>query len=247
MFSYPKKERCKSIIRFLLKLFRFNFYFRKLADVSRSTKGVVVLISDEATAVRILTDAKRLNMLDGHFVWIWIDTAETKSGRNNTEEAYQTKPEFETEFRRKRSYLSETRKRRSTKTDSGLSDMHINYLLKNDQFLLFHDKNNGVESSKFKTRNDILSANKFFNRGQYASGGKVPELPVGLLSLRPTPIRIDRHLVKGAVRLLVATFKSVITRYTVVLDRKLHSNGPPFSCWKTAGHAENHLALVFGR
>lgn len=51
--------------------------FRRLADVSRSTRGVIVLISDAETAQRVLHQAKRLNMLDGHFVWLWIDTAST--------------------------------------------------------------------------------------------------------------------------------------------------------------------------
>ncbi|XP_077293992.1 uncharacterized protein LOC143916663 [Arctopsyche grandis] len=51
--------------------------FRRLADVSRSTRGVIVLISDAETAQRVLQQAKRLNMLDGHFVWLWIDTTST--------------------------------------------------------------------------------------------------------------------------------------------------------------------------
>lgn len=50
---------------------------RRLADVSRSTRGVIVLISDAETAQRVLHQAKRLNMLEGHFVWLWIDTAST--------------------------------------------------------------------------------------------------------------------------------------------------------------------------
>lgn len=59
-----------------LRIFFLNI-FRRLADVSRSTRGVIVLISDAETAQRVLQQAKRLNMLDGHFVWLWIDTTST--------------------------------------------------------------------------------------------------------------------------------------------------------------------------
>ncbi|XP_063230536.1 uncharacterized protein LOC134535392 [Bacillus rossius redtenbacheri] len=49
--------------------------FRRLADVSRATRGVVVLICDLRTAERITSEARRLNMMDGHFVWLWVDTS----------------------------------------------------------------------------------------------------------------------------------------------------------------------------
>lgn len=48
--------------------------YRKLADVSRATRGVVLLLCDVSDAVRVMDVAKRLNMIDGHFVWLWIDT-----------------------------------------------------------------------------------------------------------------------------------------------------------------------------
>ncbi|KAK6640098.1 hypothetical protein RUM43_008375 [Polyplax serrata] len=48
--------------------------FRKLADVSRSTRGVVLLLCDLSDAILVMNVAKRLSMIDGHFVWIWLDT-----------------------------------------------------------------------------------------------------------------------------------------------------------------------------
>lgn len=48
--------------------------FRKLADVSRSTRGVVLLLCDLSDTILVMNVAKRLSMIDGHFVWIWIDT-----------------------------------------------------------------------------------------------------------------------------------------------------------------------------
>ncbi|KDR14505.1 hypothetical protein L798_10206 [Zootermopsis nevadensis] len=49
--------------------------FRRLADISRSTRGVIVLICNLQTARQVTTEAKRLNMMSGHFVWLWIDTS----------------------------------------------------------------------------------------------------------------------------------------------------------------------------
>ncbi|XP_026751385.2 uncharacterized protein LOC113511860 isoform X1 [Galleria mellonella] len=49
--------------------------FRRLAEVSRLTRGVVVLICDIHYAKLVMDEAKRLNMLDGHFFWLWIDAS----------------------------------------------------------------------------------------------------------------------------------------------------------------------------
>lgn len=42
--------------------------------MSRLTRGVVVLMCDERSARSILAEGRRLNMVDGHFVWLWLDT-----------------------------------------------------------------------------------------------------------------------------------------------------------------------------
>ncbi|CAH2075356.1 unnamed protein product, partial [Iphiclides podalirius] len=49
--------------------------FRRLAEVSRLTRGVVVLICDIHYAKVVMDEAKRLNMLDGHFFWLWLDAS----------------------------------------------------------------------------------------------------------------------------------------------------------------------------
>ncbi|KAL4706474.1 hypothetical protein ACJJTC_015672 [Scirpophaga incertulas] len=49
--------------------------FRRLAEVSRLTRGVVVLICDVHYTKLVMKEAKRLNMLDGHFFWLWIDAS----------------------------------------------------------------------------------------------------------------------------------------------------------------------------
>lgn len=49
--------------------------FRQLARISRSTRGVVILLCDLMTARRILHEAQRLQMVGGHFIWIWADAS----------------------------------------------------------------------------------------------------------------------------------------------------------------------------
>ncbi|RZC39596.1 ANF receptor domain containing protein [Asbolus verrucosus] len=201
------------------------FRCRKLADISRSTRGVVVLLSDRPAAVRILEDAKRLNMMDGHFVWLWVDTAANISISDDG--ADKDKP-------------SEDRYRRSV-VKSDISDMHVNYLLKNDQFLLFN-RNYGVESSKFKDRND--RSRRLFSA---VDGEFKGELPAGLLSLKPLPVRVDRHLVKGAVRLLVATLKLVLDRSPLWMLQSIAKGQLTTSCWKPLGAREFNFSNNFGR
>lgn len=50
---------------------------RQLAKISRSTRGIVLLLCDLGSARRVLAEAQRLNMCSGHFVWIWADTSST--------------------------------------------------------------------------------------------------------------------------------------------------------------------------
>lgn len=207
----------------------------------------MVVFSDRQTAVRILDDAKRLNMLDGHFVWIWIDTSEFSSLKNATDDLTKEFKESDRD-REKISEAAEIRPKRESKSD--ISDLHINYLLRNDQFLLFNNKY-GVESSKSKTHNDILIADKSGNNKDVVNkkevNEKVPDLPIGLLSLRPLPIRVDRHLVKGAVRLLVATLKAVLARCPDWLAESIALEKLSTSCWRPLGVKELNFSSVFGR
>lgn len=50
---------------------------RHLAQISRSTRGIVLLLCDLDTSRRIMSEAKRLNMIGGHFIWLWADTTST--------------------------------------------------------------------------------------------------------------------------------------------------------------------------
>ncbi|KAJ8954284.1 hypothetical protein NQ318_005867 [Aromia moschata] len=198
----------------------------KLADISRSTRGVVILMSDRQGAVRILDDAKRLNMMDGHFVWLWIDTAATITVKNSTDEE-----------RDKEKDRPEERSRRSSE-NSDISDMHISYLLRNDHNLLF-TRNYGVESSKSRIR----QAPRASAEGIAGAG----ELPAGLLSLKPLSIKVDRHLVKGAVRLLVATLKLVIERSPQWMLNNLVKGPMSNNCWKNVATKENSFISEFAR
>lgn len=204
------------------------FCFRKLADISRSTRGVVILMSDRSSAIRILDDAKRLNMMDGHFVWFWIDTAATINVKNATDD--ERDPKDRPEERVKRSSLGK----------SDISDMHINYLLKNDQFLLF-SRNHGVESSKL---NDRRPHQRSRAGGSADSTG---DLPSGLLSLKPLPVKVDRHLVKGAVRLLVAALKLVIGRSPEWMLNNFVNGHLTNNCWKNVAIKENSFISEFAR
>lgn len=210
-----------------LMLFQNLFIFcRKLADVSRSTRGVVALLSDRPSAVRILEDAKRLNMMDGHFVWLWVDTAANISINDAVSATTAATPPPEPNDRYKRSVNSDT-----------ISDMHVNYLL-NDQFLLFN-RNYGVESSKFR---EEVKPKSSAGESEFKD-----ELPAGLLSLKPLPVRVDRHLVKGAVKLLLTTLKVVLERAPLWMLQSIAKGQLASTCWKSLGSKEFNFSESFYR
>ncbi|XP_055378330.1 putative uncharacterized protein DDB_G0277255 [Condylostylus longicornis] len=51
--------------------------FRQLAIISRSTRGIVLLLCNLISARKIMSEAKRLNMAGGHYIWLWADTSST--------------------------------------------------------------------------------------------------------------------------------------------------------------------------
>ncbi|XP_055917698.1 uncharacterized protein LOC129949971 isoform X2 [Eupeodes corollae] len=51
--------------------------FRQLAEISRSTRGIVLLLCNLVSARNVMSEAKRLNMAGGHFIWLWADTSST--------------------------------------------------------------------------------------------------------------------------------------------------------------------------
>lgn len=192
----------------------------------------MILFCDQKCAIRILEDAKRLNMMDGHFVWLWVDTAEMTGGQrintNNTtstEEGTTTTKE-EMGGREKR---ETTATKESIKSD--ISDIHRNYLLRNDQYLLFND----FEGDGKATRVVRESGAGGSSSSVIAKTVETSELPSGLLSLKPLPIRVDRHLVKGAARLLMATLKVVVEQCPrCLLERRLEN-----SCWTNSSESTN--------
>uniref|UniRef100_A0AAR5P0S4 Receptor ligand binding region domain-containing protein n=2 Tax=Dendroctonus ponderosae TaxID=77166 RepID=A0AAR5P0S4_DENPD len=205
--------------------------FRKLADISRSTRGVVVLCSDSKSAIQILSEAKRLNMMDGHFVWIWVDTASSINIRNASEK--------DTNDRTGRDIVD--REKRSAFLTGDINELHINYLLKNDPYLLLNRHSPSVASSKLKRQPPEGQPSVSFS----LKSEKESVLPAGLLSLRPLPIKVDRNLVKGAVRLLMSTFQSVLGRYSAANVQKIINNKFSSSCWSYA-QKELSFPLDFG-
>lgn len=220
-------------------------------------------------------------MVDGHFVWLWIDTVpsnfteegdglpptdrppdqlNTNSHRdkrsaphtipfhsldNYPEETFDYEREDRAFFRNKRNIVYN---KEFIKSD--ISDMNVNYFVKNDKFLLFN-RQNGVESSKFKhPRDNLVSVKKeqpWKLQGYFARRNSSPELPAGLLSIRAMPMRVDRHVVKGAVRLLVGTLRSVLARCPDWLAQSIALEDLNTSCWATPSAAEYNFSAVFAK
>lgn len=90
---------------FISHTFVIQHFGRRLAEVSRLTRGVVVLICDIHYAKLVMDEAKRLNMLEGHFFWIWIDASSEfdvfHNISNRTNNIEDTDQEFE-KFRNKK-------------------------------------------------------------------------------------------------------------------------------------------------
>lgn len=210
-------------------------------------------MSDRASSIRILDDAKRLNMMDGHFVWLWIDTAAVINVKNATDDMADNEVS-------KRSENDDVRFKRNVDTymafdeleirktaSSDIEEMNLNYLLQNDQYLLFNRNNYGVESSKSKVRrSDNKNPEKKEDSANNKINGHLGDLPAGLLSLKPLPVKLDRHLVKGAVRLLVSVLKDVLDRSPSWMIGNLvtiQNNG----CWKNNVIKESTFISDFGK
>lgn len=50
---------------------------RVLTWISQSTRGVIAVATDSKGIENVMKEAKRLNMVSGDFVWIWMDTGVT--------------------------------------------------------------------------------------------------------------------------------------------------------------------------
>lgn len=203
----------------------------------------MVLCSDSKTAIRILDDAKRLNMMDGHFVWIWIDTASSINIRNSSEEDLIDRSKRSLDPDILDGIVFENREKRSAFLHGDINDMHINYLLRNDHFLLLNRNNPSVASSKINRKAQVRAQ---LPASSSSKSERKSDLPAGLLSLKPLPIKVDRHLVKGAVRLLMTTLKSVISRSPSWVVQNIAQNKFVTSCWE---HVQRDISFSsdFGR
>lgn len=227
---------------------------------------------DRPSAGRVLDEARRLNMVDGHFVWLWIDTVPSNYTEGNSGLPPTDRPpentrrdkrnifegSLDTSYYEERTIDEEKvffRNKRDIVFNkdfikSDISDMHVNYLVKNDKFLLFN-RQNGVESSKFKhLRDNIVSVKKeqqWNLPGYFARRNSSPELPAGLLSIRALPMRVDRHLVKGAVKLLVGTLKTVLARCPDWLAQSIALEDLRTSCWSAPSAGEFNFSAVFAK
>lgn len=212
-------------------------------------------MSDRASSIRILDDARRLNMMDGHFVWLWIDTAAVISVKDNIEDDRdfdRIKRNNNEGDRYRRDVYRDFEERNINKADGetirhrrfaeDIDEMNINYLLQNDQYLLFN-RNYGVESSKSNAFRGAIHQRDFDKQTANSDSG---ELPSGLLSLKALPVKVDRHLVKGAVRLLVSTLKVVLQSSPEWMIRNL-ANGDNNGCWKTRLIKESGFISNFAR
>jgi hypothetical protein len=69
-------------------------------------------------------------------------------------------------------------------------------------------------------------------------------LPVGLLAMRTQPMRLDRHLVKGAVRLMADTLLRVLTQCADWMPAPPSSNN---SCWISPSVSYRNFSNMFAR
>ncbi|PNF41769.1 hypothetical protein B7P43_G03443, partial [Cryptotermes secundus] len=184
--------------------------FRRLADISRSTRGVILLICNLETAKQITTEAERLNMMSGHFVWLWIDT-----GASAMLAAQRNAP-FPADD--------------STRNDANNNNATIDYPTAFEQ---------PITQIPIRSRSRSSSSKR---RERESDEDVADALPVGLLAMRTKPMRLDRHLVKGAVRLIADTLLEVLSKCIDWLPVPPSSNN---SCWTTPSGAFQNFSNIF--
>ncbi|CAH1971114.1 unnamed protein product [Acanthoscelides obtectus] len=199
-------------------------------------------MSDRPSAIRILEDAHRLNMMDGHFVWLWVDTATIITVKNSTASVEEDKESSKDSDRFKRAYEEretdehgtvEDRKRyRLNDVMGDIRTMQASYFVQSNQFLFFHREDR-----------------KWTDRRPRSKGGGSPsigQLPPGLLSLKPLPVKVDRHVVKGAMRLLIVALKEALDQSTpAMLNDLVRANSD--GCWKNTPSKGNMFIQNFAR
>lgn len=180
--------------------------------------------------------------MDGHFVWIWIDTASSINIKNSSEEDTIDRSKRDSDEIILDENAFERREKRSAFLYSDINDMHINYLLRNDNFLLLNRNIPSVASSKVNRKASQASS----RISSSLKSERKSDLPAGLLSIKPLPIKVDRHLVKGAVRLLITTLKNVISRSPAWMVQNILSSKFATSCWDDV-QKDSSFSSKFGR
>ncbi|KPI97834.1 Glutamate [NMDA] receptor subunit 3A [Papilio xuthus] len=133
--------------------------FRRLAEVSRLTRGVVVLISDIHYAKLVMDEAKRLNMLDGHFFWLWLDaSSEFDVFQNIVNSTQYTEDRRDSaSFSYKEASLYDSFERNNKSVESS----KIENLLEKEDVSTFHvnnmNKDNIEATSRSKTENESFN------------------------------------------------------------------------------------------
>lgn len=258
---------------------------------------------DRLGARRVLDEARRLNMVEGDFVWLWIDTEPAnispESGvtlaattekpprpRDRRDIPSPVEPSSSTEapnisrekhknavvptksatqemlFRTTSDSEHERRLRRHREiVKSDISDMSINYLLQNDQFLMFNRDDSSVKSAGSpipnpggrKNRERKLSVGSPATPLLEPSSSREPPeyegvpLPAGLLSIRAVPMKVDKYVVSGAMRLLVGTLRAALARCPPWLAQSIVLDHLETSCWAPASATEFNFSTVFAR
>ncbi|KAJ8887917.1 hypothetical protein PR048_007401 [Dryococelus australis] len=198
---------------------------RRLADVSRATRGVVVLICDLRTAERIASEARRLNMMDGHFVWLWVDTNSATAAEGNS--TYTVNQPARHNATRPRAY-HRTKNRKTGSLYKGEGYVFHICLGVVCQAVCLPGRWRRLGDDGRTTEDD----------------GVVDSLPVGLLALRPRAVRLDRQLVRGAAKVLVDAVRRVLT---LCVDSMPAPSAVDYrvSCWEQPPHAYRNFSALF--
>ncbi|GBP92771.1 hypothetical protein EVAR_57822_1 [Eumeta japonica] len=149
--------------------------FRTLAEISRLTRGVVVLICDIHYAKLVMDEAKRLNMLDGHFFWLWIDATKKIDVFHNIRNRTQEDNDQDVEpFWDRDDALVEDSHGRSKRNDDSVTD---NNSVKNFQTSLHNTSNTHIpnntapesDESSLLTRNSNINDTLINNTNKITS------------------------------------------------------------------------------
>ncbi|KAL1465216.1 hypothetical protein WDU94_004803 [Cyamophila willieti] len=173
--------------------------FRMLSEISRATKGVVLLMSDGKVTKKVMDEAKRLHMVDGDFVWLWIDTsAAVKANLNSSKQHIDNDAvEMITESREKRAKPGPFRSFESNNTF---------VRNKRRRFVFFHD-------DFVNKHHPLPSSSPSFPSYSPHSNYSLPPLPVGLLAVKALPMKIDKHFVRATMRMVFDSMRKTYLRY----------------------------------